>query len=87
MTGFGDWAGSSANPSKAVAEVLDGETVGGATIGTVIVPNIFDERRVRSYCPEAHAHPRGLDSSSGAACHRLIGNQSGYAQHVGGNPG
>ncbi|EFK06635.1 pyroglutamyl-peptidase I [delta proteobacterium NaphS2] len=43
MTGFGDWAGSSANPSKAVAEVLDGATVGGATIGKVIVPNFFDK--------------------------------------------
>lgn len=43
MTGFGDWAGSSDNPSKAVAEVLDGATVGGATIGTVIAPNIFHE--------------------------------------------
>ena len=43
MTGFGDWAGSSANPAKAVADVLDGETVGGATIGTVIAPSIFDE--------------------------------------------
>ena len=43
MTCFGDWAGSSANPSKTVAEALDGATVGDATIGTVIVPNFFDK--------------------------------------------
>jgi len=43
ITGFGDWAGSSANPAKAVADALDGATVGEATIGTVIAPSIFNE--------------------------------------------
>ena len=43
LTGFGDWAGSSANPAKAVADELDGETVGDAKICTVIAPSIFNE--------------------------------------------
>ena len=43
ITGFGDWAGSSANPAKAVANALDGTSVAGTTISTVIAPSIFDE--------------------------------------------
>ena len=43
ITGFGDWEGSSDNPAKLVADALDGESVAGATIGTVIAPSIFDE--------------------------------------------
>ncbi|MCP4176294.1 MAG: pyroglutamyl-peptidase I [bacterium] len=43
ITGFGDWAGSSANPSKAVACALDGTTIEGVTISTVIPPSIFNK--------------------------------------------
>ena len=43
ITGFGDWEGSSDNPAKQVVDALDGESVAGATIGTVIAPSIFDE--------------------------------------------
>ena len=43
ITGFGDWAGSSANPAKAVADALDGASVAGATIVTVLAPDIFDK--------------------------------------------
>jgi pyroglutamyl-peptidase len=43
ITGFGDWAGSCANPAKAVAEALDGESMAGATIHTVIAPSVFSD--------------------------------------------
>ncbi len=43
LTGFGDWAGSCANPAKAVAGALDGETVEGAQVRTVIAPSVFAE--------------------------------------------
>ncbi|MCB2190432.1 MAG: pyroglutamyl-peptidase I [Deltaproteobacteria bacterium] len=43
ISGFGDWAGSSANPAEAVAKALDGKTVTQATINTVIAPSIFAE--------------------------------------------
>ena len=43
VTGFGDWAGSSANPAKSVADALNGTTVAGARISAVIAPSIFDK--------------------------------------------
>lgn len=43
MTGFGDWAGSCANPAKAVADALNGVSIAGATVSTVIAPSVFDE--------------------------------------------
>ncbi len=43
LSGFGDWAGSCANPAKAVADALDGMTVAGAKIHKVIAPSIFKE--------------------------------------------
>lgn len=43
ITGFGDWAGSSANPAKAVAEALDGTAIAGVSINAVIAPSIFAE--------------------------------------------
>ncbi len=43
LSGFGDWAGSCANPAKAVADALDGMTVAGAVIHKVIAPSIFKE--------------------------------------------
>lgn len=43
ITDFGDWAGSTANPSKAVAEALGGTSIAGADINTVIAENIFEE--------------------------------------------
>jgi pyroglutamyl-peptidase len=43
ITGFGDWAGSCANPAKAVADALDGMTIAGTEIHKVIAPSIFDK--------------------------------------------
>ncbi len=43
LTGFGDWAGSCANPAKAVADALDGASISGAAITTIIAPSIFSE--------------------------------------------
>lgn len=43
LSGFGDWAGSSANPAEAVAKALDGQSVAQAKIHTVIAPSIFAE--------------------------------------------
>lgn len=43
LTGFGDWAGSSNNPAKAVAEALDGENIAGASVTAHIAPSIFAE--------------------------------------------
>jgi pyroglutamyl-peptidase len=43
LSGFGDWAGSCANPAKAVAEALDGASLPGATVRSVIAPSIFGE--------------------------------------------
>lgn len=43
LSGFGDWAGSCANPAKAVAEALDGASLPGATVRSVIAPSIFSE--------------------------------------------
>ena len=43
VTGFGDWAGSSANPAQAVAEALDGMTLAGAKIYKIIAPGVFSE--------------------------------------------
>lgn len=43
LTGFGDWAGSSANPAKVVADALDGTTLAGASVESVIAPSIFSE--------------------------------------------
>ena len=43
LSGFGDWAGSCANPAKAVADALDGMTIAGAKIYKVIAPSIFKE--------------------------------------------
>jgi pyroglutamyl-peptidase len=43
LSGFGDWAGSCANPAKAVADTLDGMTIAGAVIHKVIAPSIFNE--------------------------------------------
>lgn len=42
VTGFGDWGGSSANPSGEVARALDGTSVAGASISAVIAPVVFD---------------------------------------------
>ena len=42
ITGFGDWAGSSANPAKMLADTLDSTSVSGATIETVIAPSVFN---------------------------------------------
>ena len=43
LSGFGDWAGSSANPAKAVADALSGEVIGGVRGVSVIAPTLFDE--------------------------------------------
>jgi pyroglutamyl-peptidase len=43
LTGFGDWAGSKANPAQAVAEALDGETISGATVTGFVAPSVFSE--------------------------------------------
>jgi len=43
LTGFGDWAGSQANPAKGVADALDGEVMKDTTIQSLIVPSIFEE--------------------------------------------
>jgi pyroglutamyl-peptidase len=43
LSGFGDWAGSSANPAKAVADALSGEVIGGVRVVSVIAPTLFDE--------------------------------------------
>ncbi|MEM8844299.1 MAG: pyroglutamyl-peptidase I [Pseudomonadota bacterium] len=43
ISGFGDWAGSTANPSKELADALDGSSINGATICTVIAPVTFNK--------------------------------------------
>ncbi|MEM8844314.1 MAG: pyroglutamyl-peptidase I [Pseudomonadota bacterium] len=41
ISGFGDWAGSSANPSKALADALDETSINDSTISSVIAPVTF----------------------------------------------
>ncbi len=43
LTGFGDWAGSCANPAGEVARALDGAQIGGAEVCSVIAPSIFKQ--------------------------------------------
>ncbi len=43
LTGFGDWAGSCANPAGEVAKALDGAKLNGAIVTSVIAPSIFKE--------------------------------------------
>lgn len=43
LTGFGKWAGSSLNPAGEVASALDGATLSGASVSSVIAPSIFKE--------------------------------------------
>jgi pyroglutamyl-peptidase len=43
LTGFGDWAGSSANPAEAVAKALDGTTIAGVSVSSHIAPSVFKE--------------------------------------------
>ena len=43
ISGFGDWAGSSANPSKLLADALDGTSISGSKINSVIAPVTFDK--------------------------------------------
>lgn len=43
LTGFGDWAGSSANPAESVANALDGSSVADAKVTSIIAPGLFDE--------------------------------------------
>ena len=43
LTGFGDWAGSKANPADAVAKALDGVTIAGAAVSSCIAPSVFSE--------------------------------------------
>ncbi|MCG6862765.1 MAG: pyroglutamyl-peptidase I [Chromatiaceae bacterium] len=43
LTGFGDWAGSSANPAKAVAKALNGMTIADASVSGHIAPSVFEE--------------------------------------------
>lgn len=43
LTGFGDWAGSNANPAGEVAKALDGAQLDGATVSSVIAPSIFKQ--------------------------------------------
>lgn len=58
LTGFGDWSGSTANPSRAVAEALDGTTIAGAGLRAVIAPSIFEEmvgvvtREIERFSPD-----------------------------------
>ncbi|WP_309386706.1 pyroglutamyl-peptidase I [Cerasicoccus frondis] len=41
LTGFGDWAGSCANPAGEVAKALDGAQLDGAIVSSVIAPSVF----------------------------------------------
>lgn len=43
LTGFGDWAGSTANPSGLVAHALEGQEIAGARIVCAYPPSIFKE--------------------------------------------
>lgn len=43
LTGFGDWAGSRANPAKAVAEALHGEMIAGNRVTGFVAPSVFDD--------------------------------------------
>lgn len=43
ISGFGDWAGSSANPAKGVADALDGAAIEGAAVSKIIAPSVFAE--------------------------------------------
>ncbi|MGB5830722.1 MAG: pyroglutamyl-peptidase I [Thiohalocapsa sp.] len=43
LTGFGSWAGSSANPAKAVAEALHGEMIAGNQVAGFVAPSVFDD--------------------------------------------
>ncbi|WP_309399179.1 pyroglutamyl-peptidase I [Cerasicoccus maritimus] len=43
LTGFGDWAGSNANPAGEVAQALDGAKLDGALVSSVIAPSVFKE--------------------------------------------
>jgi pyroglutamyl-peptidase len=43
LTGFGDWAGSSANPAEAVAKALNGMTIADASVSGHIAPSVFEE--------------------------------------------
>lgn len=43
LTGFGDWAGSRANPAKAVAETLHGEMIAGNEVTGFVAPSVFHD--------------------------------------------
>ncbi|GHC09529.1 pyroglutamyl-peptidase I [Cerasicoccus arenae] len=43
LTGFGDWAGSNANPAGEVAHALNGVQLEGASIRSVIAPSVFKQ--------------------------------------------
>jgi len=43
LTGFGDWAGSNANPAGEVAKALDGAQIGEAIVTSVIAPSVFKQ--------------------------------------------
>lgn len=43
LTGFGDWAGSNANPAGEVAEALKGQTIGGAAVDSHIAPSVIKD--------------------------------------------
>lgn len=43
LTGFGDWAGSKANPAEAVTAALNGAIIAGASVSGHIAPSVFGE--------------------------------------------
>lgn len=41
LTGYGPFANTPVNPAEKVARALDGETIDGATVASLILPNVF----------------------------------------------
>jgi pyroglutamyl-peptidase len=97
LTGFGDWAGSKANPAQAVAEALDGETISGAQVTGFVPPSVFSEmilsvtKEIDRLQPElvismGEFNGRGLITVERLAQNTIDATRYGIADEVGDQP-
>jgi len=71
LTGFLPFGDSRLNPSQQIAEVLDGQTIGGARVTSLVLPVVFgqDTERVQAALADLNPHlVLSLGLAAGTPC-------------------